>query len=137
MPRVQQSEYLTTNRGRLIGVLDGPPGTLTTREGDKACVLRIKVEEKVFDRTGKLRNQNRKFTVAFFDPLADWVMANARAEQNITVVLRFDMYAPDRHRAELRLLGEGLELEADGEKKSAKLDVSSDKPVLVESPPDY
>ena len=31
MPRVQQSEYLTNNRGRLIGVLDGPPGTLTTR----------------------------------------------------------------------------------------------------------
>jgi hypothetical protein len=137
MPRVQQTEYIVTNRGHLVGVLDGPPGTLTTREGDKACVLRIKVEEKVFDRTGKLRNQNRKFTVAFFDPLADWVMAHARAEAPVKIVLRFDMYAPDRHRAELRLLGEGLEIEVDGEKKYAKLDVSTDKPVLVESPPDY
>lgn len=137
MPRVLQSEYLMTNRGHLVGVVDGPPGTLTTREGDKACVLRIKVEEKVFDRTGKLRNQNRKFTVAFFDPLADWVMANARPEQNIKIVLRFDMYAPDRHRAELRLLGEGLELEQDGEKKAAKLDVTGEKPVLSETPPDY
>jgi hypothetical protein len=137
MPRVQQSEYLTNNRGRLIGVLDGPPGTLTTREGDKMSVLRVKVEERVFDRTGKLRNQNRKFTVAFFQPLADWVLANARPEQNIKVALRFDMYAPDRHRAELRLIGEGLELEADGEKKQAKLDVSADKPVLVEEAPDY
>lgn len=137
MPRVLQSEYLMTNRGHLVGVVDGPPGTLTTREGDKACVLRIKVEEKVFDRTGKLRNQNRKFTVAFFDPLADWVMANARPEQNIKIVLRFDMYAPDRHRAELRLLGEGLELEQDGDKKSAKLDVTGEKPVLSETPPDY
>lgn len=137
MPRVLQSDYLATNRGHLVGVVDGPPGTLTTREGDKACVLRIKVEEKVFDRTGKLRNQNRKFTVAFFDPLADWVMANARPEQNIKIVLRFDMYAPDRHRAELRLLGEGLELEQDGEKKAAKLDVTGEKPVLAESPPDY
>jgi hypothetical protein len=137
MPRVLQSDYLVTNRGRLAGTLDGPPGTLTTREGDTACVLRVKVEEKVFDRTGKLRNQNRKFTVAFFAPLADWVMANARAEQNVKIVLRFDMYAPDRHRAELRLLGEGLELEYDGEKKAAKLDVSTDKPVLVEEAPDY
>ncbi|HEY0710918.1 MAG TPA: hypothetical protein VGG33_29215 [Polyangia bacterium] len=137
MPRVQQSEYLVNNRGRLIGVLDGPPGTLTTREGDKMSVLRVKVEERVFDRTGKLRNQNRKFTVAFFQPLADWVLANARPEQNIKVALRFDMYAPDRHRAELRLIGEGLELEADGEKKQAKLDVSADKPTLVEEAPDY
>jgi hypothetical protein len=137
VPRVQQAEYLVTNRGRLTGVLDGPPGTLTTREGDKACVLRVKVEEKVFDRTGKLRNQNRKFTVAFFDPLADWVMTHARPEANVKIVLRFDMYAPDRHRAELRLLGEGLEIELDGEKKFAKLDVSTDKPVLVEEAPDY
>jgi hypothetical protein len=97
----------------------------------------VKVEEKVFDRTGKLRNQNRKFTVAFFDPLADWVMAHARPEANVKIVLRFDMYAPDRHRAELRLLGEGLEIELDGEKKCAKLDVSTDKPVLVEEAPDY
>ena len=134
---MQQSEYLTNNRGRLVGVLDGPPGTLTTREGDKMSVLRVKVEERVFDRTGKLRNQNRKFTVAFFQPLADWVLANARPEQNIKVALRFDMYAPDRHRAELRLIGEGLELEADGEKKQAKLDVSADKPTLVEEAPDY
>ena len=137
IPRVQQSEYLTNNRGRLIGVLDGPPGTLTTREGDVMCVLRVKVEEKVFDRTGKLRNQNRKFTVAFFQPLADWVQANAHPEQTIKVALRFDMYAPDRHRAELRLIGEGLELTADGETKQAKLDVSADKPTLVEEAPDY
>ena len=111
---MQQADYLTTNRGRLVGVLDGSPGTLTTREGDKACVVRVRVEEKVFDRTGKLRNVNRKFTVSFFQPLADWVFQNAKQEANVVVVLRFEMYAPDRQRAELRLVGEGIEISAEG-----------------------
>ena len=30
-----------------------------------------------------------------------------------------------------------LELEQDGDKKSAKLDVTGEKPVLSETPPDY
>jgi hypothetical protein len=134
---VQQADYLTTNRGRLVGVLDGSPGTLTTREGDKACVVRVRVEEKVFDRTGKLRNVNRKFTVSFFQPLADWVFQNAKQEANVVVVLRFEMYAPDRQRAELRLVGEGIEISAEGVTRSAKLDVSEDKPFLKEEAPDY
>ena len=134
---MQQADYLLTNRGRLVGVLDGTPGTLTTREGDKACVVRVRVEEKIFDRTGKLRNVNRKFTVAFFQPLADWVFQNAKQEANVIVVLRFEMYAPDRQRAELRLVGEGIEISAEGVTKAAKLDVSEDKPVLKEESPDY
>jgi hypothetical protein len=134
---VQQADYLLTNRGRLVGVLDGSPGTLTTREGDKACVVRVRVEEKVFDRTGKLRNVNRKFTVAFFQPMADWVFQNAKQEANVVIFLRFEMYAPDRQRAELRLVGEGIEVSADGTTRSAKLDVSEDKPVLKEETPDY
>jgi hypothetical protein len=134
---VQQADYLLTNRGRLVGVLDGSPGTLTTREGDKACVVRVRVEEKVFDRTGKLRNVNRKFTVAFFQPLADWVFENAKQEANVVIVLRFEMYAPDRQRAELRLVGEGIEVSSEGNVKAAKLDVSEDKPVLKEETPDY
>lgn len=134
---MKQTEYLTTNRGKLIGVLDGSPGTLTTREGDRACVIRVRVEEKIFDRTGKLRNLNRKFTVAFLQPLADWVFQNAKQEANVTIVLRFEMYAPDRQRAELRLVGEGIEISLDGDTKSAKIDVSEDKPVLKEEPPDY
>ena len=134
---MQQADYLLTNRGRLVGVLDGSPGTLTTREGDKACVMRVRVEEKVFDRTGKLRNVNRKFTVAFFQPLADWVFQNAKQEANVVIVVRFEMYAPDRQRAELRLVGEGIEISAEGTTKAAKLDVSEDKPVLKEEPPDY
>ena len=134
---MQQAEYLVTNRGRLLGVLDGTPGTLTTREGDKACVVRVRVEEKVFDRTGKLRNVNRKFTVVFFQPMADWVFQNAKQEANVVVVIRFEMYAPDRQRAELRLVGEGIEISSEGTVKSAKLDVSEDKPVLKEEAPDY
>ena len=134
---MQQAEYLLTNRGRVVGVLDGSPGTLTTREGDKACVIRVRVEEKVFDRTGKLRNVNRKFTVSFFQPLADWVFANAKQEANVVIVVRFEMYAPDRQRAELRLVGEGIEISAEGTTKAAKLDVSEDKPVLKEEAPDY
>ena len=133
---MQQAEYLQTNRGRLVGVLDGTPGTLTTREGDKACVVRVRVEEKVFDRTGKLRNVNRKFTVAFFQPLADWVFLNAKQEANVVVVVRFEMYAPDRQRAE-SLVGEGIEVSSEGTVKAAKLDVSEDKPVLKEETPDY
>jgi hypothetical protein len=134
---VRQTEYITTNRGKLVGVLDGSPGTLTTREGDRACVIRVRVEEKIFDRTGKLRNVNRKFTVAFVQPLADWVFQHAKQEANVTIVLRFEMYAPDRQRAELRLVGEGIEISIDGDTKAAKLDVSEDKPVLKEEPPDY
>ena len=132
-----QTEYITTNRGKLIGVLDGSPGTLTTREGDRACVIRVRVEEKLFDRTGKLRNVNRKFTVAFVQPLADWVFQHAKQEANVTIVVRFEMYAPDRQRAELRLVGEGIVISLDGDTKAAKLDVSEDKPVLKEEPPDY
>jgi hypothetical protein len=134
---VQQADYLQTNRGRLVGVLDGTPGTLTTREGDKACVVRVRVEEKVFDRTGKLRNVNRTFTVAFSQPLADWVFANAKQEANVVIVFRVEMYAPDRQRAELRLVGEGIEISSEGTTKVAKIDVSEDKPVLKEEPPDY
>ena len=134
---MQQADYLQTNRGRLVGVLDGTPGTSQTREGDKACVIRVRVEEKVFDRTGKLRNVNRKFTVTFFQPLADWVFANAKQEANVVIVLRFEMYAPDRQRADLRLVGEGIEISAEGTTKAAKLDVSEDKPVLKEEAPDY
>ncbi len=134
---MQQADYLVTNRGRLVGVLDGSPGTLTTREGDKACVVRVRVEEKVFDRTGKLRNVNRKFTVVFFQPMADWVFLHAKQEANVVVIIRFEMYAPDRQRAELRLVGEGIEISAEGTTRSAKLDVSEDKPVLKEEPPDY
>ena len=134
---MQQADYLQTNRGRVVGVLDGSPGTLTTREGDKACVVRVRVEEKVFDRTGKLRNVNRKFTVAFFQPLADWVFQHAKQEANVVIVLRFEMYAPDRQRAELRLVGEGIEVSSEGVVKAAKLDVSEDKPVLKEEAPDY
>lgn len=134
---MEQAEYLAKNRGRLVGVLDGGPGTLTTREGDRACVVRVRVEEKVFDRTGKLRNVNRKFTVAFNQPLADWVFQHAREEANVVIVLRFEMYSPDRHRAELRLVGEGIEIEHEGEVKTAKLDVSEDKPTLKEEKPDY
>ncbi len=134
---MQQADYLLTNRGRLVGVLDGSPGTLTTREGDKACVIRVRVEEKIFDRTGKLRNVNRKFTVAFFQPLADWVFQNAKQEANVVIVLRFEMYAPDRQRAELRLVGEGIAITDEGTTRAAKLDVSEDKPVLKEESPDY
>lgn len=134
---MQQADYLLTNRGRLIGVLDGSPGTLTTKEGDQACVVRVRVEEKIFDRNGKLRNVNKKFTVAFLQPLADWVFQNAKEEANVTIVLRFEMYAPDRHRAELRLVGEGIQITVDDVTKSAKLDVSEDKPVLKEEAPDY
>jgi hypothetical protein len=134
---VQQTDYLATNRGRLVGVLDGSPGTLTTKEGDRACVVRVRVEEKVFDRNGKLRNTNKKFTIAFNQPLADWVFAHAKEEANVTVVVRFEMYAPDRHRAELRLVGEGIEIRTDEGTNAAKLDVSEDKPTLKEEPPDY
>jgi hypothetical protein len=134
---VRQADYIATNRGRLVGVLDGSPGTLTTREGDTAIVVRIRVEEKIFDRNGKLRNVNKKFTVVFLQPLADWVKQHAREEANVTVVVRFEMYAPDRQRAELRLVGEGIEMKRDDEVKAAKLDVSEDKPVLKEEPPDY
>jgi hypothetical protein len=137
IPPVQQAEYLLTNRGRLIGILDGSPGTLTTKEGDRACVVRVRVEEKVFDRNGKLRNVNKKFTVAFLQPLADWVFQNAKEEANVTVMVRFEMYAPDRHRAELRLVGEGIVIKTDDETRAAKLDVSADTPVLKEEPPDY
>ena len=134
---MRQADYIATNRGRLVGVLDGSPGTLTTREGDTAIVVRIRVEEKIFDRNGKLRNVNKKFTVVFLQPLADWVKQHAREEANVTVVVRFEMYAPDRQRAELRLVGEGIEMKRDDEVKAAKLDVSEDKPVLKEEPPDY
>ena len=134
---MKQADYLLNNRGRLVGVIDGPPGTMTSREGDQACVIRVRVEEKVFDRNGKLRNANRKFTVAFVSPLADWVFEHAKPEANISIVLRFEMYSRDRHRSELRLVGEGLEIEADGEKKAAKLDVSEDTAVLKEEAPDY
>ena len=134
---MQQADYLQTNRGRLVGVLDGTPGTLTTREGDKACVVRVRVEEKVFDRTGKLRNVNRKFTVAFTQPLADWVFANAKQEANVVIVLRFEMYAPDRQRAEMRLVARASRSRPEGNTKAAKIDVSEDKPVLKEEPPDY
>ena len=134
---MQQTDYLTTNRGKLIGVLDGSPGTLTTREGDTACVVRVRVEEKIFDRNGKLRNVNKKFTVAFLQPLADWVFQNAKEEANVTIWLRFEMYAADRHKAEMRLVGEGLEIRTDDYTKAAKLDVSEDKPVLKEEIPDY
>jgi len=134
---VRQAEYLSTNRGRLVGVLDGSPGTLTTREGDKVCVVRLRLEEKLFDRNGKLRNVNRKLTVVFLQPLADWVWQNAREEAAVTVFVRFEMYAPDRQRAELRLVGEGVEITVDGSIKAAKLDVSEDKPVLKEERPDY
>jgi hypothetical protein len=134
---VRQAEYLSTNRGRLIGILDGSPGTLTTREGDKVCVVRVRLEEKLFDRNGKLRNVNRKMTVVFLQPLADWVWQHAREEAAVNVVVRFEMHAPDRQRAELRLVGEGVEITADGSVKAAKLDVSEDKPVLKEERPDY
>jgi hypothetical protein len=134
---VRQAEYIATNRGRLVGIVDGSPGTLTNRDGDKACVLRLRIEEKVFDPKGKLRNLNKKLTVAFNQPLCDWVLANAKEEAPITVVFRVEMYSPDRQRADLRLVGEGLELKVDGEVKAAKLDVSEDKPVLKEEPPDY
>jgi hypothetical protein len=137
IPPVLQADYLLTNRGRLIGILDGSPGTLTTKEGDRACVVRVRVEEKVFDRNGKLRNVNKKFTVAFLQPLADWVFQNAKEEANVTVMVRFEMYAPDRHRAELRLVGEGIVIKTDDETRAAKLDVSADTPVLKEEPPDY
>jgi hypothetical protein len=134
---VRQVDYLSTNRGRLTGVLDGSPGTLTTREGDKVCVVRMRLEEKLFDRNGKLRNVNRKLTVVFLQPLADWVWQNAREEAPVVVFVRFEMYAPDRQRAELRLVGEGVEITVDGSVKAAKLDVSEDKPVLKEERPDY
>ena len=132
-----QTDYLSTNRGRIVGILDGSPGTLTTREGDKVCAVRVRLEEKLFDRNGKLRNVNRKLTVVFLQPLADWVWQNAKEEANVNVVVRFEMYAPDRQRAELRLVGEGLEISADGSVKAAKLDVSGDTPVLKEERPDY
>jgi hypothetical protein len=134
---VQQTDYLTTNRGRIIGVLDGGPGTLTTREGDTACVVRVRVEEKVFDRNGKLRNVNKKFTVAFLQPLADWVFKNAKEEANVTIWLRFEMYATERHKAEMRLVGEGVEIKTDEWTRAAKLDVALDTPVLKEELPDY
>ena len=134
---MRQVDYLSTNRGRLLGILDGSPGTLTTREGDKVCVVRVRLEEKLFDRNGKLRNVNRKLTVVFLQPLADWVWQNAREEATVRVVVRFEMYAPDRQRAELRLVGEGVEITVDGSIKAAKLDVSEDKPVLKEERPDY
>jgi hypothetical protein len=134
---VQQAEYLLTNRGRIVGILDGSPATLTTREGDKVCAVRVRLEEKLFDRNGKLRNVNRKLTVVFNQPLADWVWQNAREEANVAVVVRFEMFAPDRQRAELRLVGEGVEITVDGGVKAAKLDVSEDKPVLKEEKPDY
>ena len=100
-------------------------------------MVRVRVEEKVFDRNGKLRNVNKKFTVAFLQPLADWVFQNAKEEANVTVMVRFEMYAPDRHRAELRLVGEGIVIKTDDETRAAKLDVSADTPVLKEEPPDY
>jgi hypothetical protein len=134
---VLQTDYLSTNRGRIVGILDGSPATLTTREGDKVCAVRVRLEEKLFDRNGKLRNVNRKLTIVFLQPLADWVWQNAKEEANVTVVVRFEMFAPDRQRAELRMVGEGVEISADGATKAAKLDVSEDKPVLKEERPDY
>jgi hypothetical protein len=138
IPPVQQADYLLTNRGRLIGILDGSPGTLTTKEGDRACVVRVRVEEKVFDRNGKLRNVNKKFTVAFLQPLADWVFQNAKEEANVTVMVRFEMYAPDRHRAELRLVGEGIVIKTETRKPAPPSWTSArTQPVLKEEPPDY
>jgi hypothetical protein len=134
---VQASEYLANNRGRLVGVLDGSPGTLTTQEGDRCCMVRVRVEEKLFNRNGKLRATNKKFTVVFLPPLADWALQHLKQEMNVTIVLRFEMYAPDRKRSELRLVGEGVTASLDGQSVAAKLDVSGEPPVLKEEPPDY
>jgi hypothetical protein len=134
---VQQSQYLATNRGRLIGVVDGSPGILTTYEGDRCCVLRVRVEENLFDRKGRLRTVNRKFTVVFLPPLAEWALQNLKEEAEVSIVLRVEMHAPDRRRAELRLVGEGVTATKDGRSLSAKLDVSGDSPVLRQEPPEY